>query len=290
MPGSERKCITMANLITGLFETEAAAEAAVAHLKEIGYTENEISVIMKDRRAGEEFAIATGATTMEGVGTGAAIGGTIGAVLGLLATIGSIAIPGVGLLVAGPLAGMLAGAGAFGLAGGLLGWLVGVGIPEDVAPYYERGLSAGGVVVVVATHPDDDARVHDILNSHAAAYSAPNMPSFIAPTYAAQHADLSIPMKKTYDEPMTSAYQTAQQTNHEAVRTINATGAEQRSAERTAAEHEREARRDDTNSGILHRAETAVENEADRLKTAVQNQSDKAATGAENIEDRIKDQ
>ncbi|MCW3100410.1 MAG: hypothetical protein JWL77_6028 [Chthonomonadaceae bacterium] len=289
MPGSERKCINMANLITGLFETEAGAEVAVAHLKEIGYTENEISVIMKDRRAGEEFAIATGATTMEGVGTGAAIGGTIGAVLGLLA-IGSIAIPGVGLLVAGPLAGMLAGAGAFGLAGGLLGWLVGVGIPEDVAPYYERGLSTGGVVVVVATHPEDDARVHDILNSQAAAYSAPNMPSFIAPTYAARHADLSIPVKKTYDEPTTSAYQTAQQTNHEAVRTINATGAEQRSAERTAAEHEREARRDDTGFGILNRTGAALENEADRIKTAVQNQSDKAATGTENLEDRIRNQ
>jgi hypothetical protein len=289
MPGSERKCINMANLITGLFETEAAAEAAVAHLKEIGYTENEISVIMKDRRATEEFAIETGASTMEGVGTGAAIGGTIGAVLGLLA-IGSIVIPGVGLLVAGPLAGMLAGAGAFGLAGSLLGWLVGAGIPEDIAPYYERGLSTGGVVVVVACHPDDDTRVRDILNSQAAAYSVPNMPSFIAPTYAAQHADLSTPMQKTYDEPTTAAYQTAQQTNREAVRTINATGAEQRSAERTAAEHEREARRDDTNAGIIHRTETAIENEADRLKTAVQNQSDKATSWAENIEDRIKEQ
>jgi len=291
----------MANLITGLFETEAAAEEAVAHLKEIGYTSNEISVIMKDRSAAEDFAVGTGTHTMEGVGTGAALGGTIGAVLAGLLAVGMIAIPGVGVLAAGPLAAMLAGAGAGGLAGSLLGWLVGAGIPEDVAPYYERGLSTGGVVVAVATHPNDDERVRDILNSRAAAYSGPNVPSYIAPTYAAQHTDLRPPMKKTYDDPTVDAYQTAQQTNGEAVRTLNATGAEQRSAERTAAEHEREARRDDTSSGILDRTataaeneadhlKTAAENEADRLKSAVQNQADKAATGVENTADRIKDQ
>ncbi len=280
----------MANLITGLFETEVAAEDAVARLKEIGYTPNELSVIMKDRQAAEEFAVGVGASTMGGIGTGAALGGTIGAVLAGLFAVGSIAIPGVGLLAAGPLAAILAGAGAFGLAGGLLGWLVGAGIPEDVAPYYERGLSSGGVVVAVATHPNDDDHVRDILNSQAAASSSPNIPSYIAPIYAAQHTDLRSNMKKTYDEPTANAYETAQQTNSEATRTLNSTGAEQRSAERTAAEHEREARRDDTSSSILDRTGTAVENEADRVKTAVQNQSDKVATGIENIEDRIKNQ
>lgn len=280
----------MANLITGLFETEAAAESAVAHLKEIGYTQNEISVIMKDRAAAQDFAIETGSHTMEGVGTGAAIGGTIGAVLAGFLAVGLIAIPGVGVLAAGPLAAMLAGAGAGGLAGSLLGWLVGAGIPEDMAPYYERGLSTGGVVVAVATHDGDDDRVRTILNSQAAAYSGPNIPSYLAPNYAALHTDLSPPMKKTYDSETTQAYQTAHQTNSEAKRTLNSTGAEQRAAARTTAEHEREARRDETSSGIIERTGAAITNEADRLKTAVQNQSDKVATGLENTEDRIHQQ
>ena len=288
MPGSERKWSTMASLITGLFETEAAAEEAVAHLKQIGYTQNEISVIMKDRNAAQDFAVETGANTMEGVGTGAAIGGAIGAVLAGLLAVGTIAIPGVGLLAAGPLAAMLAGAGAGGIAGSLLGWLIGAGIPEDMAPYYERGLSSGGVVVAVATHPGDDDRVRDLLNSQAAASSGPNISSYIAPNYAALHTDLTPPMKKTYDSETTAAYQTAQQTNREAVRTINATGAEQRSADRTAAEHEREARRDDNSSGILSGAVTTVENEADRTKTALENQSDKVATSVQNTENRLK--
>lgn len=286
---TERNGTTMANLITGLFETEAAAEEAVAHLKEIGYTENELSVIVKDRRAVEDFAVETGSPTMEGVGTGATIGGTVGAVLGLLA-IGSIALPGVGLLVAGPLAGMLAGAGAGGLAGSLLGWLVGAGIPEEVAPYYERGLTTGGVVVTVATHPNEEDRVREILNTSAAAHTAPNLPTFIAPGYAAQNTDLNPLMKKNYDSDTTEAYQTAEQTNQEATRTLNATGAAQRSAERTAAEHEREARRDNPSSGVINRTGTAIDNEADHLKTADQNQSDKLVTGLENVEDRIREQ
>lgn len=269
---------------------ESAAEEAVAHLKEIGYTQNEISVIMKDRHAAEDFAVETGSHAMEGVGTGAAIGGTIGAVLAGLLAVGSIAIPGVGLLAAGPLAAMLAGAGAGGLAGSLLGWLVGAGIPEDMAPFYERGLSTGGVVVVVATHTGDEDRVRNILNSQAAAYSGPNIPSYIEPNYAARHTDLSPPVKKTYDRDTAEAYQTAQDSNREALKTLNATGAEQRSADLTAAEHEHEARRDDIDPNPLNHAASAVENEAERAKAAVQATADKAATGIENTQDRLRNQ
>src|SRR6476661_4218766 len=120
----------MSELITGLFDTEAAAESAVSQLKQQGYGQNELTIIMKDRGSAQEFAHETGSRTMEGVGTGAAIGGTIGAVLGALLAVGSVTIPGVGLVAAGALAAMLAGAGAGGLAGGLLGWLTSWGIPE----------------------------------------------------------------------------------------------------------------------------------------------------------------
>src|SRR5882724_5646527 len=127
----------MATLITGLFDTESAAEAAVSQLKQIGYGSNEITIVMKDRGAAADFAHDAGARTLEGVGAGAAIGGTIGAVLAGLLAVGSVTIPGVGLVAAGSLAAMLAGAGAGGVTGGLIGWLASAGIPNDVAPYYE---------------------------------------------------------------------------------------------------------------------------------------------------------
>src|ERR1051325_11015900 len=129
----------MVNLITGLFDNVTAAETAVSQLKQMGYGQNEITIIMKDRNAATEVAHETGSRTMEGVGEGAAIGGTIGAVLAGLLAVGTVTIPGVGLLAAGPLAAMLAGAGAGGITGGLIGWMSSAGIPDDVAPYYERG-------------------------------------------------------------------------------------------------------------------------------------------------------
>lgn len=184
----------MANLITGLFETEAAAETAINQLKQIGYTDNEISIIMKDREAAQELAHETGSRSMEGMGTGAAIGGTLGAVMAGVLAVGSITIPGVGLLAAGSLAAMLAGAGAGGIAGGLIGWLAGLGVPHDVAPYYERGLQAGGIVVAVASRMGDEARVQQILHGGAVAYSGYNTPSYVAPQYQTRYSDLTPPV------------------------------------------------------------------------------------------------
>jgi len=180
----------MANLITGLFDSETTAESAVSQLKNMGYGQNEITIIMKDRGAADNFAHDTGSRTMEGVGTGAAIGGTIGAVLAGLLAVGTVTIPGVGLIAAGSLAALLAGAGAGGVTGGLIGWLASAGIPHDVAPYYERGLQNGGVVVAVAAHEGQESRVQQVLQGGAVAYGGNNMPSYVSPEYRAMHNDI----------------------------------------------------------------------------------------------------
>ncbi len=180
----------MADLITGIFDTEATAETAVSQLKNMGYGKNEITIIMKDRDAADTLAHETGSRSMEGVGTGAAIGGTIGAILAGLLAVGTVAIPGVGVVAAGALAAVLAGAGAGGITGGLIGWLASAGIPDDVAPYYERGLQSGGVVVAVAAHPGDASRVQQALQGRAMAYAGTNMPSYVSPEYRARYNDI----------------------------------------------------------------------------------------------------
>jgi hypothetical protein len=181
----------MANLITGLFDSENAAENAVAQLKQLGYGQNEITIVMKDRADADDFAHTSGARTMEGVGTGAAIGGTIGAVLAGLLAVGSVTIPGVGLLAAGPLAAMLAGAGAGGIAGSLVGWLTSMGIPQDVAPYYERGVNEGGVVVACAAHPGDESRAAQILHGGSVAYTGGGTTGYVTPDYRARYSDIN---------------------------------------------------------------------------------------------------
>ena len=99
-----------------------------------------------DVKPGEEFT--EGSKMAKGLGAGGAIGGGIGATLAAIFAVGSaVVIPGLGLVVAGPIAAALAGAGAGGAAGGLIGALVGAGIPEDRANAYERGLKQGGIVL-----------------------------------------------------------------------------------------------------------------------------------------------
>ncbi|RZK36619.1 MAG: hypothetical protein EOO57_06870, partial [Hymenobacter sp.] len=100
-----------------------------------------------------------GDKAMEGAGVGSAIGGTAGAIIGAIAAIGtSVALPGLGLIIAGPLAAALAGAGAGGLTGGLVGALVGSGIPEEHAAEYEEGIKNGGIVMGVKPRNAEDSK------------------------------------------------------------------------------------------------------------------------------------
>jgi hypothetical protein len=270
----------MANLITGLFDSETVAENAVAQLKQMGYAQNEISIIMKDRNAATQIAHETGSRTMEGAGTGAVIGGTLGAILAGVLAVGSVTIPGVGLIAAGGLAAMLAGAGAGGIAGSLIGWLAGLGVPSDVAPYYERGLNEGGVVVAVAAHPGDEQRVQQVLQGGSVAYAGyagSNIPSYVSPNYASRYSDLN----------NTTANWNTNMSTPEAQRTANSINAEQRSDMRTAAEHQREAERDAYRTNPVSGTVQAAKNEADRIGTGLQNQADKVSTGTQNEADRI---
>ena len=77
-----------------------------------------------------------------------------------VAAASSIAIPGLGLIVAGPIAGAIAGAGAGGAAGTLMGALIGAGIPEDRAQVYDRGIREGGIVL--GTRARDDAHAAEL--------------------------------------------------------------------------------------------------------------------------------
>jgi len=150
-------------LITGLFHDRASAERGYASLSERGYSKDDINVVMSEDTRKSQFASngkdsELGTKAAEGAGVGGAIGGTVGAVLATVAAVGtSIAIPGLGLVIAGPLAAGLAGAGAGAATGGLVGALVGWSIPEDRARQYDEGLRNGGILMGVRPRNDADA-------------------------------------------------------------------------------------------------------------------------------------
>jgi hypothetical protein len=154
---SERK------MLTGMFNDRDSAESAYSSLENRGYTKDDVNILMSDETRKKHFSkdgpkTDLGSKAMEGAGKGSAIGGTLGAIVGAVAAIGtSVLIPGLGLIVAGPLAVGLAGAGAGGITGGLVGALIGSGIPEDRAKKYEQGIKDGRIVMGVHPRNDEDA-------------------------------------------------------------------------------------------------------------------------------------
>ena len=150
-------------MVTGLFRDRESAERAYGSVTTRGYSDKDVNLLMSDEARDRHFAAAgteteLGNKALEGAGTGAAIGGTVGATLAAIAAIGTtLALPGLGLLVAGPIAAGLAGAGAGGATGGIIGALIGAGIPEERVKHYEKGLKEGGIVMGVTPRSDEDA-------------------------------------------------------------------------------------------------------------------------------------
>lgn len=150
-------------VVSGLFNDRASAERAYSALENRGYTRDDVNLIMSDEARNRHFAedsvnTELGSKALEGAGVGSAIGGTLGAIIAGVAAIGtSLVLPGLGLIVAGPLAAALAGAGAGGLTGGLIGALVGSGIPEEHAAVYENGIKDGGIYMGVNPRTNEDA-------------------------------------------------------------------------------------------------------------------------------------
>jgi hypothetical protein len=163
-------------VLTGLFRDRESAERAWQSASDRGYGPADMNLVMSDetrrRHFGSEDAAATGEAdgstgnrptelgtkAAEGAGVGSAIGGTVGAIAGAVAAVGTtIALPGLGLVIAGPVAAALAGAGAGGAAGGLLGALIGWGIPEERVKQYESGIREGGILMGLRPRSEDDA-------------------------------------------------------------------------------------------------------------------------------------
>lgn len=151
-------------VLTGLFRDRDAAERAYQGVIDRGYGRDDVNLVMSDETRERHFGNAgeprteLGTKAAEGAGIGAGIGGAVGAVAAAVAAVGtSVALPGLGLVIAGPLAAALAGAGAGGAAGGLLGALIGWGLPEERVKQYESGLREGGILMGVRPRSAEDA-------------------------------------------------------------------------------------------------------------------------------------
>jgi len=133
----------------GVFESRERAEKAIADLKAAGFDENQIGMVYRNAK-GE--TVKTGAADDTYAEEGATIGAVAGAASGAAIGAGILAgvIPVIGpVLALGTLGTLLVnaagGAAIAGIAGALIGW----GIPEEDASFYESEVKAGRYLVTV---------------------------------------------------------------------------------------------------------------------------------------------
>jgi hypothetical protein len=139
---------------------EIQAEEIVAQLRSAGFSNNDISVLLPDKRGTKDFAHEHNTKAPEGAATGGVAGLGVGAAVGWLAGIGALAIPGLGpFIAAGPIMAALGGAAVGGTAGGIVGALVGMGIPEFEAKRYDAKVREGNVLISVHT---EDSKQRDL--------------------------------------------------------------------------------------------------------------------------------
>jgi hypothetical protein len=149
--------------IIGMYRTRVGASSAADELVAEGFSRSQISVLMSDKTHGEHFMIEERTQAARGGAAGALAGGAIGALAAGVASAASLVIPGLGLIVVGPLVAAFTGAGAGATAGGLLGALVGLGIPDHHARLVEDEVRTGGILVGVgATDRDWAERAHRV--------------------------------------------------------------------------------------------------------------------------------
>lgn len=160
--------------VIGLFDDLTQAQEAVRALINNGFARDDISLMASDAKGGntgsadlndsdDSGAEVDGA--IKGAGTGAALGGLAGLLVGL----GALAIPGIGpVIAAGPIAGALGGAGLGAMAGGLIGALTKWGVPKEEAEYYAEGVRRGGTLVSVRADDEDADLAAEIMEDNDA--------------------------------------------------------------------------------------------------------------------------
>jgi len=157
-----------AGMVTGMFYDRDSAERAYRSIIGRGYTQDEINLAMADETRKVLFPEEGLVTELgekaakEGVDLGNPKGGTLATLTTAVSAIGAagalLLLPGIGVVLAGPITAAIAGAAAAGVAGGLIGALQHWGIPASRMDEYHAGIENGGILMGLKPHSNEDAR------------------------------------------------------------------------------------------------------------------------------------
>jgi hypothetical protein len=165
--------------VIALYDHFADAKKAVAGVIAAGVPSGKIALLANDSTgdhptlsinpayAREQFD--TDSEAQSPIFLGAEVGVGLGGVLGFLAGVSTIAIPGLGfLLAAGTWATVAAGAAAGGVIGAVAGSLVRHGVSSADAHLYAEGLKRGGTLLTCTVDEGKVAEVSGIFKTHNA--------------------------------------------------------------------------------------------------------------------------
>jgi hypothetical protein len=82
--------------VFAIYPTRGAVEEAIDHLRNAGFRNTDISVLFPDNPGNKDLGHEKNTKAPEGAATGGVSGAVIGGALGWLASIGALAIPGLG--------------------------------------------------------------------------------------------------------------------------------------------------------------------------------------------------
>jgi hypothetical protein len=151
--------------IVGVFVNHQDAQRAVMDLKSAGFSEEQIGILSR----GDDGKVVDGDVDGDTeAGSGAATGAAAGAGLGALWGLGILAgvLPGIGPAIVGGTLGILLSSAAAGAAAiGIGGALIGLGVSDDEAPFYEDEFKSGRTLVTVKAGAKSSA-AQQIIEQH----------------------------------------------------------------------------------------------------------------------------
>lgn len=160
----------------GVYIDQQSALDAIEALKKAGFPATQISLLgHAPEQAPAEGDIVSDGTSdpdlyerqMKIATRGVGIGAVVGPILGILAGIGLLSIPGLGTLVgAGAIAGGLAGLDAGLIGGGVISALAIAAGGKENEGKYQGHLEEGRYLIIAQGTPDEVKHAHDVLTEH----------------------------------------------------------------------------------------------------------------------------
>lgn len=154
----------MSKCVICIAPNQTQAIQIVDRLKDSDFRSSDISVLMADTASSGDLKVKPRSKTSEAATVGAGSGAVLGGALAWLASVGSLAIPGIGpFIAAGPIVALIGGVAVGGALGGVTGALVGLGLSEVEARRYESKLKKGEVLISVhSSSPEVISRAKSI--------------------------------------------------------------------------------------------------------------------------------